>query len=110
MGRASRQVDVPKERGDRNPAPAAPGAKELAIVARAGNFKLTEPKLLPDEKELRRDKPWSWLQSQGEFAGTGALLCQNRIVLQVLFRREVGVYWLRHLRFSLAESADGIKG
>jgi hypothetical protein len=59
MGRASRQVDVPKERGDRNPAPAAPGAKELAIVARAGNFKLTEPKLLPDEKELRRDKPWS---------------------------------------------------
>jgi formate hydrogenlyase transcriptional activator len=54
MQRASRQVDVPKERGDRNPAPAAPGAKELAIVARAGNFKLTEPKLLPDEKELRR--------------------------------------------------------
>jgi formate hydrogenlyase transcriptional activator len=51
----SRQVNVQHERGDRNPAPARGASpQELATVAGAGDVKLTEPKLLPDEQELRR--------------------------------------------------------
>ena len=51
----SRQVDVQQERGERNPAPAASATPlELATAAGADNVKLTEPKLLPDEQELRR--------------------------------------------------------
>jgi formate hydrogenlyase transcriptional activator len=51
----SRQVDVQQERGEQDPAPirgATP--QELATGAGVGNVKLTEPKLLPDEEELRR--------------------------------------------------------
>ncbi len=51
----SRQVDVQQERGERNPAPTRGATpQELATGAGAGNVKLTEPKLLPDEEELRR--------------------------------------------------------
>jgi len=51
----SRQVDVQQERGERNPT-STRGAtpQELATAAGAGDVKLTEPKLLPDEQELRR--------------------------------------------------------
>ncbi len=55
MPPASRQVDVQQERGERNPAPAASATRlELAKAAGADDVKLTEPKLLPDEQELRR--------------------------------------------------------
>ena len=51
----SRQVDAQQERGERNPAPARDATpQELATAAVAGDVKLTEPKLLPDEEELRR--------------------------------------------------------
>src|ERR1700758_4285724 len=51
----SRQVDVQQERGERNPTPTRGATpQELATAAGAGNVKLTEPKLLPDEQELRR--------------------------------------------------------
>jgi formate hydrogenlyase transcriptional activator len=51
----SRQVDVQQERGERNPAPTRGATpQELATAAGAGDVKLTEPKLLPDEEELRR--------------------------------------------------------
>ena len=51
----SRQVDVQQERGERNPAPTRGATpQELATAAGAGDLKLTEPKLLPDEQELRR--------------------------------------------------------
>jgi PAS domain S-box-containing protein len=51
----SRQVDGQHERGDRNPASARGASpQELATVAGAGDVKLTEPKLLPDEQELQR--------------------------------------------------------
>src|ERR1700745_2904000 len=51
----SRQVNVQEERGDRNPAsPRSATPHDLAIAADAGDVKLTEPKLLPDEQELRR--------------------------------------------------------
>jgi PAS domain-containing protein len=51
----SRQVDVQQERGERNPTPTRSAtAQELATAAGAGDVKLTEPKLLPDEQELRR--------------------------------------------------------
>ncbi len=51
----SRQVDVQQERGERNPAPAGGATPlELATAAGADDVKLTEPKLLPDEQELRR--------------------------------------------------------
>jgi len=51
----SRQVDGQHERGDRNPASARDASpQELATVAGAGDVKLTEPKLLPDEQELQR--------------------------------------------------------
>jgi hypothetical protein len=49
----SRQVDVQQKHGERNPTPAR-GRQELATAAGAGDVKLTEPKLLPDEQELRR--------------------------------------------------------
>jgi formate hydrogenlyase transcriptional activator len=55
MSPDSRQVDVQQKHGQRNPAPthgATP--QELATAAGAGDVKLTEPKLLPDEQELRR--------------------------------------------------------
>jgi PAS domain-containing protein len=48
----SRQVDVQQERGERKPAPTLP--QEMATAAGTGDVKLTEPKLLPDEQELRR--------------------------------------------------------
>jgi len=51
----SRQVDVQQEHGERNPAPTRGATpQELATAAGAGDVKLTEPKLLPDEEELRR--------------------------------------------------------
>ena len=51
----SRQVDMQQERGERNPAPTlGPALQELATAAGADNGQLTEPKLLPDEQELRR--------------------------------------------------------
>ncbi|MGC2364767.1 MAG: sigma 54-interacting transcriptional regulator, partial [Candidatus Sulfotelmatobacter sp.] len=51
----SRQVDVQQERGERNPAPAGGAtALELATAAGADDGQLTDPKLLPDEQELRR--------------------------------------------------------
>ncbi len=51
----SRQVDVQQKRGEPNPAPTRGGTpQELATAAGAGDVKLTEPKLLPDEEELRR--------------------------------------------------------
>src|ERR1700747_3503785 len=51
----SRQVDVQQERGERNPAPTlGPALQELATAAGAGDAELIEPKLLPDEQELRR--------------------------------------------------------
>src|SRR5258708_38559589 len=51
----SRQVDMQQERGERNPAPTlGPALQELATAAGADDGKLTEPKLLPDEQELRR--------------------------------------------------------
>jgi formate hydrogenlyase transcriptional activator len=51
----SRQVDVQQERGERNPAPTRGATRqELATAAGADGVKLTEPKLLPDEEELRR--------------------------------------------------------
>ena len=50
-----REVNVQEERSDRNPAPAGGASpQELATVAGASDVKLTEPKLLPDEQELRR--------------------------------------------------------
>src|SRR5467141_832103 len=51
----SRQVDVQQKRGEPNPAPTRGATRqELATAAGAGDVKLTEPKLLPDEEELRR--------------------------------------------------------
>ena len=51
----SRQVDVQHEHGERNSAPSRGATpEELATAAGAGDLKLTEPKLLPDEQELRR--------------------------------------------------------
>jgi PAS domain-containing protein len=51
----SRQVDVQQERGERNPTPTRGATpQELATAAGPGDVKLTEPKLLPDEQELRR--------------------------------------------------------
>src|ERR1700732_3171782 len=50
-----RKVELEQERGERNPAPARRATpREAATAAGAGNVKLTEPKLLPDEQELRR--------------------------------------------------------
>ena len=54
MPQNSRQVDVEQGRGERKPAPAgAATPQELTTAAGAGDVKLTKPKLLPDEKELR---------------------------------------------------------
>jgi formate hydrogenlyase transcriptional activator len=51
----SRQVDAQQEDDERNPAHTRGATpQELATAAGAGNVKLTEPKLLPDEEELRR--------------------------------------------------------
>jgi len=51
----SRQVHMQQERGERNPAPTlGPALQELATAAGADDGQLTEPKLLPDEQELRR--------------------------------------------------------
>jgi len=51
----NRQVDVQQKHGERNPAPARGATpQELATAAGAGDVKLTEPELLPDEQELRR--------------------------------------------------------
>ena len=51
----SRQVDMQQERGEGNPAPTlGPALQELATAAGANDGQLTEPKLLPDEQELRR--------------------------------------------------------
>jgi PAS domain S-box-containing protein len=51
----SRQVDVQQERGERNPALAASAThQKLATAAGADDGQLTEPKLFPDEQELRR--------------------------------------------------------
>ena len=50
-----RQVNVQEESGDQNPAPARGASpQEPATVASASDVTLTEPKLLPDEHELRR--------------------------------------------------------
>src|SRR5260370_24050232 len=55
MPQNSRQVDVEQGRGERKP-PSAGAAtpQKLATAAGAGDVKLTKPKLLPDEQELRR--------------------------------------------------------
>src|SRR5260370_20635404 len=55
MPQNSRQVDVEKGRGERKP-PSAGAAtpQKLATAAGAGDVKLTKPKLLQDEQELRR--------------------------------------------------------
>ncbi len=51
----SRQVDVRQGRGERKSSPArGAAARELATAAGAGDVKFTEPRLLPDEQELRR--------------------------------------------------------
>src|SRR6266852_9778599 len=51
----SRQVDMQQERGERNTAPTlGPALQELPTAAGADDGQLTEPKLLPDEQELRR--------------------------------------------------------
>src|ERR1700751_1066018 len=51
----NRQVDMQQQRGERNPAPTlGPALHELAAAAGADDGQLTEPKLLPDEQELRR--------------------------------------------------------
>src|SRR5579864_5253833 len=51
----SRQVDMQQERGERKPAPTlGPALQELATAAGADDGQLTEPKLLPDQEELRR--------------------------------------------------------
>ena len=51
----SRQVDGQHEHGERNSAPSRGATpEELATAAGAGDVKPTEPKLLPDEQELRR--------------------------------------------------------
>src|ERR1700741_467032 len=51
----SRQVDGQHQHGERNSAPnRGATSEELATAAGAGDLKLTEPKLLPDEQELRR--------------------------------------------------------
>ena len=51
----SRQVDVQQKHGEQNPTPARGAThQELGTAAGAGDVKLTEPKLLPDEQELRR--------------------------------------------------------
>jgi formate hydrogenlyase transcriptional activator len=51
----SRQFDVQQERGERNSTPTHRATRqELATAAGAGDVKLTEPNLLPDEQELRR--------------------------------------------------------
>jgi formate hydrogenlyase transcriptional activator len=48
-------VDMQQESRERNPAPTIGAAlRELAIAAGADDGQLTEPKLLPDEQELRR--------------------------------------------------------
>ncbi len=55
MPQNSRQVDVEQGRGERKP-PSAGAAtpQKLATAAGAGDVKLTKPKLLQDEQELRR--------------------------------------------------------
>jgi PAS domain-containing protein len=50
----SRQVDVQQKHGERNPTPARGATRQELATAGAGDVKLTEPKLLPDEQELRR--------------------------------------------------------
>ena len=51
----SRQVDVQQERGERNLTPGRGATpQELTTAVFAADVKLTEPKLLPDEQELRR--------------------------------------------------------
>src|SRR5246500_847479 len=51
----SRQVDVQQERGERNLTPGRGATpQELTTAVFAGDLKLSEPKLLPDEQELRR--------------------------------------------------------
>ena len=51
----SRQVEVCQKHGELNPAPTCGATRqELAPATGAGDVKLTEPKLLPDEEELRR--------------------------------------------------------
>ena len=51
----SRQVEVCQKHGELNPAPTRGATRqELATATGAGDVKLTEPKLLPDEEELRR--------------------------------------------------------
>ncbi len=55
MPPATRQIDVQQMRGERNPAPSRGATpQELATTPGAGDVKLTESKLLPDEPELRR--------------------------------------------------------
>jgi PAS domain S-box-containing protein len=51
----SQQVDMPQESAERDPAPTLGAAlQELATAAGADDEQLTEPKLPPDEQELRR--------------------------------------------------------
>jgi formate hydrogenlyase transcriptional activator len=51
----SRQVEVRQKHGELNPAPTRGATRQdLATAAGAGDVKLTEPKLLPDQEELRR--------------------------------------------------------
>ena len=51
----SRQVEVRQMHGELNPAPTRGATRhDLATAAGAGDVKLNEPKLLPDEEELRR--------------------------------------------------------
>ena len=51
----SPQVDAQQERGERNPTPTCGATpQELATGTGAVDVKLPEPKLLPDEQELRR--------------------------------------------------------
>ena len=51
----SRQVEVRRMHGELNPAPTRGATRhDLATAAGAGDVKLNEPNLLPDEEELRR--------------------------------------------------------
>jgi len=51
----SRQVEMQQQRRERNPATTlGPALQELATASGADDGQVTEPKLLPDEQELRR--------------------------------------------------------
>src|ERR1700745_4526566 len=78
----SRQVDMQQERGERTPAPTlGPALQELATAAGADEGQLTEPKLLPDEQELRRIIDLI-PQTIGVLSRDGKAIYANRVALE----------------------------